>query len=50
MQRYFWVKLRDCPPERWRADSFDEFWHRLRNALIAPRGQKSYELEWIIVD
>lgn len=44
MTRYYWVKFDDHLPERWAYQSFEEFWHRVRERII----QRSVRLEWII--
>jgi len=43
----FWVKFQDCPPERWKRQHFEQFWHDLREFMLRNGNAR---LEWIILD
>jgi len=45
MNKGFWVKFQDKSPTFWRSNSFDEFWHDMRNMMIR---EPELILEWII--
>jgi hypothetical protein len=46
MKLYVWVKFRGAPPEEWKCEHFDDFWHRLREFMLRHPAQ----VEWLIFD
>lgn len=41
----FWVKFEGGPPQLWVRDSFEEFWHDLRETMLDYRNRR---IEWVI--
>lgn len=47
MERMYWVKFQNAPPEKFFVKTFEEFWHKLRELMLR---NGNLMLEWIILD